>query len=64
MPYDAAKDFAPIILLATLPNLLVVNPSLPATNVKELIALAKTKPGELEANRWEKIVRDSGARVE
>ena len=47
MPYDAAKDFAPIILLATLPNLLVVNPSLPARNVKELIALAKAKPGEL-----------------
>ena len=47
LPYDAAKDFAPIILLATLPNLLVVNPSLAATNVKQLIALAKAKPGEL-----------------
>jgi tripartite-type tricarboxylate transporter receptor subunit TctC len=47
MPYDAAKDFAPIILVATLPNLLVINPSLPARNVKELIALAKSKPGEL-----------------
>lgn len=47
MPYDAAKDFAPIVLVATLPNLLVVNPSLPARNVKELIALAKAKPGEL-----------------
>jgi tripartite-type tricarboxylate transporter receptor subunit TctC len=47
MPYDAAKDFAPIVLLATLPNLLVVNPSIPAKNVKELIALAKSKPGEL-----------------
>ncbi len=47
IPYDAAKDFAPIILLATLPNVLVVNPSLPARNVKELIALAKAKPGEL-----------------
>ena len=47
LPYDAAKDFAPIILLATLPNLLVVNPSLAATNVKQLIALAKEKPGEL-----------------
>ena len=41
IPYDAAKDFAPVILLATLPNLLVVNPLLPARNVRELIALAK-----------------------
>src|SRR5258706_7788552 len=47
MPYDVDKDFAPIILIATLPNLLVVNPSVPAKNVKELIALAKAKPGEL-----------------
>ncbi len=47
IPYDAAKDFAPIALVATLPNLLVVNPSLPARNVKELIALAKSKQGEL-----------------
>jgi tripartite-type tricarboxylate transporter receptor subunit TctC len=47
MPYDPAKDFAPIVLVATLPNLLVVNPSLPARSVKELIALAKAKPGEL-----------------
>lgn len=47
MPYNAEKDFAPIILLVTLPNVLVVNPSLPVHNVKELIALAKSKPGEL-----------------
>jgi tripartite-type tricarboxylate transporter receptor subunit TctC len=47
MPFDAAKDFAPVILIATLPNLLVVNPSTPVKNVKELIALAKAKPGEL-----------------
>jgi tripartite-type tricarboxylate transporter receptor subunit TctC len=47
MPYDAGKDFAPIVLIATLPNLLVVNPSVAAKNVKELIALAKSKPGEL-----------------
>lgn len=47
MPYDAAKSFAPIVLVATLPNLLVVNPSLPVRNVEELIALAKAKPGEL-----------------
>jgi tripartite-type tricarboxylate transporter receptor subunit TctC len=47
MPYDVDKDFAPIVLIATLPNLLVVNPSVPAKNVKELIALARAKPGEL-----------------
>ena len=47
IPFDAARDFAPIILIATLPNLLVVNPSVPAKTVKELIALAKSKPGEL-----------------
>jgi tripartite-type tricarboxylate transporter receptor subunit TctC len=47
IPYDAEKAFAPIILVATLPNLLVVNPSLPATSVRDLIALAKAKPGEL-----------------
>jgi tripartite-type tricarboxylate transporter receptor subunit TctC len=47
MPYDADKDFAPIVLIATLPNLLVVNPSVPAKNVQELVALAKAKPGEL-----------------
>ncbi|HVY07232.1 MAG TPA: tripartite tricarboxylate transporter substrate binding protein [Burkholderiales bacterium] len=47
LPFDAEKDLAPIVLVATLPNILVVNPSLPAKNVKELIALAKSKPGEL-----------------
>jgi tripartite-type tricarboxylate transporter receptor subunit TctC len=47
LPYDAERDFAPVMLVATLPNLLVVNPSVPAKTVKELIALAKAKPGEL-----------------
>lgn len=47
MPYDPVKSFAPISLVATLPNLLVVHPSVPARNVKELIALAKAKPGDL-----------------
>ena len=46
-PYDPVADFAPVALVATLPNLLVVNPSVPARNVQELIALAKAKPGEL-----------------
>jgi tripartite-type tricarboxylate transporter receptor subunit TctC len=46
MPYDAVKDFAPISLLVTVPNVLVVNPELPARSVQELIALLKAKPGE------------------
>lgn len=48
VPFDLNRDFAPISLLVTLPNVLVGHPSLPAKNVKELIALAKSKPGKLE----------------
>ena len=47
MAYDTAKDFAPITLAAIGPNLLVVHPSLPVKNTKELIALAKARPGQL-----------------
>jgi tripartite-type tricarboxylate transporter receptor subunit TctC len=47
MPYDAAKDFAPITLVAVTPNVLVVNPSLPVNSVRELIAYAKANPGKL-----------------
>lgn len=43
-PYDAEKDFAPISLLVVVPNVLVVNPELPAKNVKELLALLKAEP--------------------
>ena len=45
--FDPLKDFAPITILAGVPNLLVVHPSLPARNVKELIGLAKAKPDAL-----------------
>ena len=45
--YDPEKDFAPVILLVTVPNLLVVHPSVPAQSVRELVALAKSKPGAL-----------------
>ena len=44
---DPLKDFAPITLAATAPNILVVHPSLPVKNVKEFIALARAKPGAL-----------------
>ncbi len=46
-PYDPLRDFAPVILIAAAPNVLVVHPSLPATSVKGLIALAKKRPREL-----------------
>lgn len=45
--YDPIKDFAPVALVAMVPNVLVVNPQLPVRNVQELIALAKAKPGAL-----------------
>jgi tripartite-type tricarboxylate transporter receptor subunit TctC len=47
LAYDPAKDFAPVALVAIQPNILVVNPSVPASSVRELIALAKAKPGAL-----------------
>jgi tripartite-type tricarboxylate transporter receptor subunit TctC len=47
MPYDHVKDFAPVILLSTTPNVLVVNPGFAPNSVQEVIALAKSKPGEL-----------------
>ena len=47
MPYDALKDFAPVTLVAVTPNVLVVNPSVAAGSVKELIALARASPGKL-----------------
>jgi tripartite-type tricarboxylate transporter receptor subunit TctC len=46
LPYDPQKDFAPVIQLNTIALLLVTTPSLPAKNVKELIALAKARPGQ------------------
>ena len=47
MPFDPVRDFAPIMLVSRSPNILVVHPSLPVKSVKELIALAKGRPGEL-----------------
>jgi tripartite-type tricarboxylate transporter receptor subunit TctC len=47
LPYDVLNDFAPIIYATSTPGLLVVNPALPVKNVRELIALAKQKPDEL-----------------
>src|SRR5262245_31637181 len=47
MPFDPIKDFLPITLVSRSPNILVVHPSLPVRTVKELIALAKARPGQL-----------------
>ena len=47
LPYDPVKDFAPVTLLVTIPNLLAVHPSVPANSVRELIELARAKPGVL-----------------
>src|SRR5215468_2694733 len=47
LPYQALRDFAPVATLVRFPGMLAVNPSLPAQNVAELIALAKAKPGDL-----------------
>ena len=47
LPYDFQKDFAPISVVAIVPNVLVVNPSVPANSTKELIAYAKANPGKL-----------------
>jgi tripartite-type tricarboxylate transporter receptor subunit TctC len=46
LPYDPVKDFVPITLIARVPNMLVVNPEIPARNVAELVALLKANPGK------------------
>lgn len=47
LPFDPVKDFAPVVMVAYSPHLLVVNPSVQAKDVKELVALAKAQPGKL-----------------
>lgn len=47
LPYDPVKDFAPITMLTRTPTVLVIHPSLPTKSVKELVSLAKARPGEL-----------------
>jgi tripartite-type tricarboxylate transporter receptor subunit TctC len=49
LPYDTLKDFVPVVFVARSPLALIVHPSVPATTVKELVALAKAKPGQLTA---------------
>ena len=47
LPFDPVKDFAPVSMVAYSPHILVVHPSVPVSSVKELVALAKSKPGKL-----------------
>ncbi len=47
MPYNPVTDFTPITLVASFPNILVVHPSLPAQSLKELVTLARARPGQL-----------------
>ena len=47
MAYDAVRDFAPVSLVNSSPNVLITHPSLPARNVREFIALAKARPGQI-----------------
>jgi tripartite-type tricarboxylate transporter receptor subunit TctC len=47
LPFDFARDFAPVVLTTAAPNVLVVHPSVPVKSVKELVVLAKSRPGQL-----------------
>ncbi|HEV7804038.1 MAG TPA: tripartite tricarboxylate transporter substrate-binding protein, partial [Burkholderiales bacterium] len=47
LPYDTVNDLVPMALVANIPSVMVIHPTVPAKNVKELIALAKSKPGQL-----------------
>jgi tripartite-type tricarboxylate transporter receptor subunit TctC len=47
LPYDPIRDFAPVTLITSVPNVLVVHPSVPARSVQELIAVARSHPGQL-----------------
>ncbi|MCC7487043.1 MAG: tripartite tricarboxylate transporter substrate binding protein [Burkholderiales bacterium] len=47
LPYDTLRDLAPVVQLVSTPNVLAVHPSLPAKNVRELIALARARPGDI-----------------
>lgn len=47
LPYDTLRDLAPVTMLAVQPNIVVVHPSLPVKSVRELVALARSKPGQV-----------------
>ncbi len=47
LPYDPLRDFAPVMMIGTIPNIMAVHPSLPARTVQEFVALARARPGQL-----------------
>lgn len=47
LPFDPIRDFAPVVMLATVPSMIAVHPSVPAANLRELIDLARARPGKL-----------------
>jgi tripartite-type tricarboxylate transporter receptor subunit TctC len=58
LPYDPVKDFTPIVMICSVPNLLVVHPSVPVNSVKELLAYAKANPGKISFASPESHRRD------
>lgn len=52
VPYDNERDFVPVTLVEAFPLMLVAHPSLPVTSVKDLITLAKAKPGQLNYSSY------------
>ena len=48
LPYDSIADFAPVSLLAEVPNIVIIHPSVPARSIKELVAYAKANPGQIQ----------------
>jgi tripartite-type tricarboxylate transporter receptor subunit TctC len=48
LPYDTLRDFAPVTLISQQPNIWLAHPSLPARNIKELVAFAKPRPGQID----------------
>ena len=51
LPYDTLRDFTPVTLMVMVPGVMTMNPAGPASNLKEVIALAKAKPGSLNTAR-------------
>ncbi|MBI4193488.1 MAG: tripartite tricarboxylate transporter substrate binding protein [Betaproteobacteria bacterium] len=72
LPYDTLRDFAPVVLIADVPLIVVVNPRLNVNSVKELIALARAKPGQLNfaaggvgaSSHWAGELFRSAAKIE
>ena len=79
VPYDVLNDFVPVSLMATTGNVLTVHPSVPARSVRELLQLAKWRPGALnygsagvgtnltmksEVTKWGKVIKERGMRAD